>query len=471
MVRFRGTAITIAACAAWAMALIPGALEAGEGDAKPATEAKTADADVRKAVDDYLKTKGVGDTKDAVTVGTGKMKIGALLQIWYSYNENDNKTTRGQPNEGNDNDSFRIRRAEIKLSGEITPEVKWTVMIDPARSLATTDTAASSVMQDAYIELGFIKYHTIWIGQGKRPIGREGNWSSGRLPLPERAMLSRDPSNGDTRDLGIKIVGEYKDTPADWFTWQLGFFQGAGWLGQAHQNRPDDNDDKDILSRLVVRLFGKQGALFRDGRAGDFEIGFSRLDGKQGERRRRVTATATTFGIYEDTWHYAMGFDLEYRYKFKESGELWLAGEYFECSNRPAYNTAGLSAATLASIRFQPDQRVNQNGWYALIAYKLGGTGVKELDNKIEWVYRYERWDNIIRPGLFPNTDLRRGHFDVFKTEVHTAGINYYIKGHNAKIQLAYDFVNDPNGTRKTDRHGFREARNDVCRLNVQITF
>ncbi|MCX7806274.1 MAG: OprO/OprP family phosphate-selective porin, partial [Planctomycetota bacterium] len=293
MRRFWRTALAIASCAACAMAAVPGAVEAGEGEKKPEADAKKADADVKKAVDDYLKAKGVGDMKDVVTVSTGKMKIGALLQIWYSYLQDDNKTTRGAPNEGNDNDSFRIRRAEIKLSGEITPEVKWTLMIDPARAYsAATDTAASSVLQDAYIELGFIKYHTIWIGQGKRPLGREGNWSSARLPLPERAMLSRDASNGDTRDLGIKIVGEYKDTPVDWFTWQVGLFQGAGPLGQARQNRPDDNDDKDIVSRLVIRLFGKQGALLRDGKAGDFEIGFSRLDGKQGERRRGVTATA-----------------------------------------------------------------------------------------------------------------------------------------------------------------------------------
>ena len=81
-----------------------------------------------------------------MTTKQGKLKIGGLIQVWYYSIANDTKgrgynTNDGDPQdvadrdsgEGVDNDSFRIRRAELKFSMDIHENVSGVVMIDPAR--------------------------------------------------------------------------------------------------------------------------------------------------------------------------------------------------------------------------------------------------------------------------------------------------------------------------------------------------
>jgi len=60
-------------------------------------------------------------------------------------------------------------------------------------------------------------------------------------------------------------------------------------------------------------------------------------------------------------------------------------------------------------------------------------------------------------------------HTDNFKTEVWTAGINYYIKGHNAKIQANYNAVDEQSDG--NPGRGLREVRNDNFVVNFQVAF
>jgi hypothetical protein len=60
---------------------------------------------------------------EPVEAGFGKIKVNGLMQFWY---QNDNSSATPK-------DTYRLRRAEIKLSGEIKPEVSWAVMFDPAQ--------------------------------------------------------------------------------------------------------------------------------------------------------------------------------------------------------------------------------------------------------------------------------------------------------------------------------------------------
>lgn len=65
-----------------------------------------------------------------VEAGTGKIRFNGLLQAGLLAGDE------------NFNHTFRIRRAEIKFSGELLPKVRWTVMFDVAKALSlSTQTA------------------------------------------------------------------------------------------------------------------------------------------------------------------------------------------------------------------------------------------------------------------------------------------------------------------------------------------
>jgi hypothetical protein len=59
-------------------------------------------------------------------------------------------------------------------------------------------------------------------------------------------------------------------------------------------------------------------------------------------------------------------------------------------------------------------------------------------------------------------------HTNVYQTKVFTPGINYYIKGHNAKIQANYNFVSNPEGSKTTD---FHDVSNNSFVLSFQVMF
>ncbi len=428
-------------------------------------------ATVKKEVENYLATRGGAAREGDVSVGCGKLQIGGLVQAWFQYTQNDNKRNwrydddptlyagSHPPNEMNDNDTFLVRRAQISLGGRITPEVSYYVMIDAARR-GDAGEYTSPVLQDAYIDLDLVKWHTIRVGQFKRPIGREALLDNGKLPLPERAGLSLSPLAGLARDAGIMLTQEFKDTVMDWYTLQVGLFNGAGAFDQLPTNRLDDNDSFDIVERLVVRIFGKRGAFFRNDQIGRLEIGVSRLDGKQGETMLAADTVAANGRPNRATWHYTTGIDLEYRYAFKEFGEFWLMGEWLQgTTNRPLAGTFS-GDATVAD-----DQIAKVYGWYGMIGYRLGGTRNVHLD-RLELVFRYDQWTDMVFPGAaIPQHPVE------FSTRTYTGGINYYIKGHNAKVQAAYSWVDDPNQDDWKERWNIRECRNDVFRLAFQVAF
>jgi len=76
------------------------------------------------------------------TTKSGKLTVGGLTQIWFYAFQKDNRglfdkadTGASVPdtNEGQQNSSFRVRRAEIKFTMDIHENVTAVVMIDPAR--------------------------------------------------------------------------------------------------------------------------------------------------------------------------------------------------------------------------------------------------------------------------------------------------------------------------------------------------
>jgi hypothetical protein len=203
---------------------------------------------------------------------TGFFQPSANLQVWaiaeHLGNARTDKDAWGS--------SFRVRRAEVKIKGEIIPKkFGYQVMFDPARLLdlkttavnnVTTTTApdgtvtttttsvntlgtapayggstmltgaSTSILQD--VQLTYMTdYADFSIGQFKIPVSLEGSGSASKLIFPERSLVSR--AFGDKRDIGFKIEKKF-----DYFGYLLGVYNGAG------QNNIDGNDQKDVALRL-----------------------------------------------------------------------------------------------------------------------------------------------------------------------------------------------------------------------------
>src|SRR5437762_8892542 len=74
------------------------------------------------------------------------VQIDGLLQIWYL----DGHTVT------NAHDTYRIRRADVKLSGVISPRVRWHVSLDGAKLLnlarTTTTVSDTTVVKDVSVD-------------------------------------------------------------------------------------------------------------------------------------------------------------------------------------------------------------------------------------------------------------------------------------------------------------------------------
>ena len=319
-----------------------------------------------------------------VKAGSGRIKFDGLLQAWF---------TGGN---GGLRDTFRVRRAELKFTGEVTPEIRWTVMIDPSKALSLNNTfttvdgvtvlkdtsvnQASRILQDAYITLTYLKRMNINIGQFKVPLSLEGLQSSVGLDTVERALFVSDRARGgafgDIRDLGVMAYGAL--TPR--VDYQIGFFNGSG----ENQNDVDKNDQKAVAGRLVVRPSFFKG----------LQIGGSGAWGNGGRadrpRRDRV------------------------------------GGEFLFVRK----------GVTLKSeIMTGVDGDLHRRGYYGHFGYRL--------KPNFEGIFRFDSWDPDLRREVNASNVTERDY---------VAGFNYYMKENQVKLQFNY--------LHKTFAHGLVASRN-----------
>ncbi|HYN41302.1 MAG TPA: porin [Thermoanaerobaculia bacterium] len=143
-------------------------------------------------------------------VADGELKFGLLLQAWYIMDDSAQAASGtsylGNPTGVND---FRLRRAEIKLSGKVTPAWGYEVMIDPTKSPSVTAGADGKIIQDLGITFLGLKGHEFTLGQKKIAITEEGLRSSSEIDFIERARITR--VIGDQRQAGFFYKGEYSE--------------------------------------------------------------------------------------------------------------------------------------------------------------------------------------------------------------------------------------------------------------------
>jgi hypothetical protein len=180
-------------------------------------------------------------------------KFNALAQMWMT-----SDSTGGIIPATN----FKPRRAELKFTGSVTPEWRWIVMADVAKTLsASTTSGDNKVLSDIAVYYKPADWVEFGLGQVKILTVAESTESSGALLFPERSMSGR--TFGEKRQAGLNMW--FKMDPV-----KLGLMVSNGGT----TNRDDNNTAKDITGRAEVAINPRlsAGAFFwaQEGSFGDF---------------------------------------------------------------------------------------------------------------------------------------------------------------------------------------------------------
>lgn len=316
-------------------------------------------------------------------------------------------TTSESGPDSRSSDTFRIRRGELKISGNISPRISAYAQLDLAKVQDSNDRAADTILQE--IVLSYLvnqnkergSSHYIDVGQFKLPIGYEGDQvSSSALQTIERALMfgSRDPwrgGYGDKRETGARLRGNFGQ-----IEYQLGVFNGLG----ERQNTTSVRDNKAVVGRLAFRPKSVKGLL----------VGVSAAKGN--------TGNPTSGGA-------RLNRDVLNAFVAYQRDKLTLQAEYLKG------DAVQIDGGNLRDVR----------SYYGSAGYKF--------TNKLEGVVRYDVFD------------FTRGVSGGDISEA-TLGLNYYIKGNNAKIQA--NIVK-----RSGDDFAPSGSRNDSTqfRTNFQVAF
>jgi hypothetical protein len=325
-------------------------------------------------------------------------KLGLLKDGWWQPGANLQFWVFGANQAGENQSTLRIRRAELKLKGELIPKlIGFNVMIDPARALdnnkktlttsdgvttvAVDNQGAVSILGDFVLTV-MSDVADVSVGQFKIPVSYEGSGSASKLLFPERAVVSR--TYGDARDMGIKIekkLGKH-------FYYYAGVFNGEG------QNKLDTNKQKDLAGRIEVYPINGMMVGF---------VGYAGVNDR--------SSVATT----KDRLEADFRFDLAH---------LLVQAEYIH----------GWDGAT-----GQTKPRREGAGVYGTIGYTLF--------DKLQPLVRIGHYDPDVTRNL-PGSNEHTNLTTTDEVTTYELGLNYYLLGDNAKLQAAWSrfvYKDQPN--------------------------
>ncbi len=348
------------------------------------------------AVQQDAQQKTLDNAKPVVSTKT-PIKISGLLQVQLLdfFNQGGTSAARNA-------DTFRLRRGELRITApKITDKVSATVMFDPAKD-TTSSRSRNNILQEIVISYALDKRNSVDLGQFKIPVGYESLVSSSALPFVERPLIftTRDPFDGgygDVRDTGIQLNSQFSKD----FNLRLGVFNGVG----DRQNALALSDEKAILGRLDYNgiknlTLGVSGGVGNTGTTGT-------ANGSTVTRR----ADRNLFNLFAAY----------------NKNKIYAAGEYLRGDAVPI--NFGLNTTTNAPIIVNGR---DIEGYYAAVGYMFAP--------KLQGLFRYDNFDTDRNAG---NSTLKD----------YTLGVNYFLKGTEAKVQFNVIDHNGDSGAR-----GFRDG-------------
>lgn len=312
------------------------------------------------------------------------LTLGGLLQVQADFGD------RGDTRFGNDNDRFYLRRARLNVAGKFLEEIDFRLEGDFAGTLSNTSSLRAQ-LTDGFINWNRYPGANVRVGQFKTPFGFEQLFSDPRLIAIERSLVSDRLTL--SRQLGVQVGGDLFEKR---LTYAVGSFNGTG----ANNNF---NDDDSFLS--AARLSGVlwQGKLA--GRPSSWSLGanvFSSEDTSVSQASDfgfdSTPATPERDNVFSGE-RVGTGFDTQL-----QAGRFELWAEYLSVDWEPS---SGL-----------PGRETGSEGWYVQGAYFF-------IPDRLQGMLKAESFD--------PVEDDRTG-----PVEIGTAGLSWYLKGHDLKLLLNY---------------------------------
>jgi phosphate-selective porin len=284
---------------------------------------------------------------------------------------------RGDTRFGNDNDRFYLRRARLNATGKFLEELDFRLEADLAGSLSNTS-ALRAQMTDGYVNWNRYPQANVRVGQFKTPFGFEQLYSDPRLFLLERSLVNDRLTL--SRQLGAQVGG-------DLFEKRLSYAAGV-FNGNGANNSFNDDDSFLASARLSGVLWRRQSSAWSLG--GNV---FSSED---------TSVSASDFGFDNNVFageRVGTGLDTQLT-----AGRIELWAEYLSVDWKPSSG--------------RPRSEIGSEGWYVQGSYFF-------IPDRLQGVLKAESFDPVVEDRTEP-------------FEIGTAGLGWYLKGHDLKLLLNY---------------------------------
>jgi phosphate-selective porin len=333
-------------------------------------------------------------------MGGGGSVVGVHGFIQPQFNYNLNGTDAGGANL--DYNNFTFNRARIGVLGEIPYDIEYYFFIEAS---SFKSAAKTPHLLDAYVSYTrFGAWAKISLGQFKSPFSLEQNTSCSGLYTVNRSEVVNQLA-GPQRDLGVLISGGNDTT---FVQYSIGVMNGAG------MNIVDDNVNKNIVSRVVLRPLNFLSI------GGNFRMG-------------KINPTDLSEEL-NDILRY--GAELEFKYNNVLFQAEYIVGvdKLYSASRVPIYGGCG----GIVGYDTKQPGTYSKGGFMVMAAYLTKWN--------VEPVVKFDSW----------NSDQ-----DVTDATVNylTFGLNYYVNDYS-RVQVNYVNVSESN-----------PVMNDLIMVQLQAKF